>query len=191
MPPFIVFEGIDGSGKSSTMDRLDYPDTFITVEPTDSEIGSLAKRIAHEKSSPYLDMFLYLADRVEHGERIKEKLEEGKLVLCDRYWGSTAAYQAANDEISLSFAEEVQLPWIIEPDITVLFDIDPDTALKRISGREHKSKYEILEFLKRVRENYLKLAGKHNWKVIDAGKGQEEVFSEVKGLINKLLEDID
>lgn len=112
-------------------------------------------------------------------------------MLCDRYWGSTAAYQAANDEISLSFAEEVQLPWIIEPDITVLFDIDPDTALKRISGREHKSKYEILEFLKRVRENYLKLAGKHNWKVIDAGKGQEEVFSEVKGLINKLLEDID
>ncbi len=180
---FIVFEGIDGSGKSSLIEKLDQHDFYFTYEPTGSEVGQIADRIAGENTSPYLDMFLYMADRVSHTEDIRKKIESGKSVICDRYWGSTVAYQSAYDDISLDYAEEVQRPFILEPDITILFDLDPEVALERISGREIRSKYEKLEFLNKVRENYLILAEKHGWVVIDAENTPEEVFSRVESLL--------
>ncbi|MFO7991889.1 MAG: dTMP kinase [Thermoplasmata archaeon] len=183
MSYFIVFEGIDGSGKSSLIKKLDEDDFYFTYEPTDSEVGKIADRIAGEKTSPYLDMFLYLADRVSHTAEIRDKLNSGSSVICDRYWGSTAAYQAAYDEISLDYAEEIQQPFILEPDITILFDLDPEVALARISGRSSKSKYEKLDFLNNVRDNYLTLAERHSWKVIDAEKTPDEVLSTVKDMI--------
>jgi len=183
---FIVFEGIDGSGKSSLIEKLDEDDFYFTYEPTGSEVGQIANRIAGEETSPYLDMFLYMADRVSHTEEIRKKLESGKSVICDRYWGSTAAYQSAYEDISLDYVEEIQRPFILEPDITILFDLDPEVALDRISGRDNMSKYEKLNFLDKVRENYLTLADRHGWKVIDAEKSPEDVFSQVKELLHGL-----
>lgn len=183
-PRFIVFEGIDGSGKSSLIKKLDEDEFYVTYEPTSSEIGKIADRIAGEETSPYLDMFLYLADRVSHTEEIKEMMNSGTSVLCDRYWGSTAAYQSAYDEISLDYAEEIQRPFILEPDITILFDLDPKVALERISERKNRSKYEKSNFLNKVRKNYLELAEKHGWEVIDAEKSPENVFSQVKELLH-------
>lgn len=187
MAEFIVLEGIDGSGKSSISDMLKdrFEKVYLTKEPTDSEIGKMGQKIANEETSPYMDLFLYLADRVEHTEKIKKKLDEDFYVICDRYWGSTVAYQSAYDEISLEYIERIQEPFILEPNLTILLDLDPETALERISDRTLKSKYEELDFLQRVRENYLALAKRHDWIIIDAGKDLEEVKSEISQMIDR------
>lgn len=185
MSHFIVLEGIDGSGKSSLIDSIkeEHPEYYYTQEPSDSEPGKLAKKAEDQHHSPYLDLFLYLADRVEHTEKIEGVLESGRTVLCDRYWGSTSAYQAASEEISLEYSESIQMPFILKPDITILFDIDPGASLERITERKDKSKYEQVDFLEKVRENYLKLANKHDWEIIDAQQKPEDVLADVKELI--------
>jgi len=177
MSNFIVLEGIDGSGKSSVARffKEKYENVFLTREPTDLPAGKLVQKAAHEQTSPFKDLFLYLADRVEHTEKIKTKLDENFTVICDRYWGSTAAYQAAYDEIELNYAEEIQMPFVLKPKMTFLFDLDPEISLERLSNREQKSKYEKLDFLRKVRQNYLILAERHNWTIIDAGKNLEDV----------------
>ena len=187
MSIFIVLEGIDGSGKSTVGRKIlsDFRDMYLTREPTGSEAGRMAKRIAHQGTAPYFDLFLYLADRVHHTEKIRKKLGEGTDVVCDRYWGSTAAYQAAGSGIDLGYLVDIQRPFVLEPDITFLFDVDPGIALQRIRGREDTSKYEKLEFLKHVRSNYQALAREHGWEVIDACEDIDNVYSRVKKIIKK------
>ncbi len=185
MADFVVLEGIDGSGKTSVGKYIEreFDGVHITVEPTDSDVGKLVKRSVHEDSSPYYDLFLFLADRVEHTEGIKDTIERGYTVICDRYWGSTAAYQAASQEIELDYLIDIQQRFILRPDVTLLFEVDVDTALKRISGRERKSKYENNDYLKRVRDNYLELADRFGWTVIDAEKDLDEVKSRVYSIL--------
>ncbi len=185
MADFIVLEGIDGSGKSSVAKFISkrFDKVYLTREPSDSETGRLAQKIARDDTSPFMDLFLYLADRAEHTERIKKKLAEGYDVVCDRYWGSTAAYQSAHDEIDLGYAVEIQKPFILKPSVTFLLDIDPDISLDRISHREEKSKYERLEFLKKVRKNYLEIAEEHDWIIIDV----DQELHDVEKLIAKKL----
>ena len=187
MAKFIVFEGIDGSGKSSVgeymMDKFE--DMVLTREPSDSEAGKLAQKAANRDHSPYLDLFLYLADRVEHTEQIKRWLSEGKNVLCDRYWGSTAAYQAAAEDIDLSYIEYIQENFIHEPDLTVLFDVEPEVSIERIGNRDIKSKYERIDYLQKVRKNYQLLAERHDWVTVDASNPLKEVKENVYSLIEK------
>jgi len=188
MSNFIVLEGIDGSGKSSLARfyKEEHEKVFLTREPTDLPAGSLAQKAAHEETSPFKDLFLYLADRVEHTEEIKTKLDENFKVICDRYWGSTAAYQAAYDEIELSYAEEIQMPFILKPDMTFLFDLDPEISLDRLSDREQKSKYERLDFLRKVRKNYLTLAERHDWIIINAEESLEKVKKDFFDSVEKI-----
>lgn len=187
MSKFIVLEGIDGSGKSSVAEFLErrVEKVYLTCEPSDSEPGKLAQKIAKEETSPFMDLFLYLADRVEHTEKIKKKLDKGFDVVCDRYWGSTAAYQSAHPEIDFEYAVEVQKPFIMRPSITFLLDIDPEVSLERISGRKVKSKYERLNFLKKVRKNYLTLGEEYDWCIIDADQSPEDVISQVEKVLER------
>ncbi len=187
MSKFIVFEGIDGSGKSSLCDHLKkkIDNLLLTREPSDSEAGKLAQKAANKDYSPYLDLFLYLADRVEHTEQIKRWLSEEKNVLCDRYWGSTAAYQAAAEDIELSYIEYIQETFIHEPDLTILFDVDPEVSIERIENRDIKSKYERVDYLQKVRKNYQILAERHNWVTIDASKPLDSVKENVYSLVKK------
>ncbi|MFO8110300.1 MAG: dTMP kinase [Thermoplasmata archaeon] len=188
MSIFIVLEGIDGSGKSTVTRHIasEFQNVYSTREPTGCAAGRLAKRIAHENTSPYYDLFLYLADRVHHTRKIQNILENGRDVICDRYWGSTAAYQAAKSEIQLNYLVDIQEPFVLRPDLTLLFDIDPEMSLKRIQTRDETSKYERLEFLQNVRENYLTLAKDHGWEIINAHENIEDVCSEVKKIIKKV-----
>lgn len=188
MSKFIVFEGIDGSGKSTLTEELkkSIELLYVTCEPTDSEIGLLARKVAYQESSPYHELFLYLADRAEHTVRIKEKMDSGYTVLCDRYWGSTAAYQAAHGVIDMRYLVEIQMPFVLEADVTILFDLPVEDALKRISGRDDTSKYERMNFLEKVRENYLKLAQEHGWVVVDAGRELEVVKEDIRAMVKKL-----
>lgn len=189
MCAFIVLEGIDGSGKSTLVDFLKdrFDDVHITSEPTDSKAGVLVREAETQDRSPYYDLFLFLADRVQHIEEIRDLQSRGKTVICDRYWGSTCAYQAASSEISLEYTEDIQDPFVLQADLTILFDVEPETGLERIEHRLDDSKYERLDFLTDVRENYLELAGRHGWEVVDAekelGTVKEEVLSLVEGVL--------
>lgn len=186
MSRFIVFEGIDGSGKSSVGKYLEkkFDHLIFTKEPSDSEAGKLAQKAANRDHSPYLDLFLYLADRVEHTEQIKRWMAKDKDVLCDRYWGSTAAYQAAED-IDLSYIEYIQETFIHEPDLTILFDVDPEVSIERIESRDIKSKYEKVDYLQTVRKNYQILAERHDWVTIDASEPLKDVKENIYSLVKK------
>ncbi len=187
MSKFIVFEGIDGSGKSSVGKYLaeEINHLIFTKEPSDSEAGKLAQKAANKDHSPYLDLFLYLADRVEHTEQIKRWMSKGKDVLCDRYWGSTAAYQAAAEDIDLSYIEYIQENFIHEPNLTILFDVDPEVSIERIESRDIKSKYEKVDYLQTVRKNYQILAERHDWVTIDASEPLKDVKENVYSLVKK------
>lgn len=191
---FVVFEGIDGSGKSSVCRSIkkileaEDENVIITAEPTDSDIGRMIRN--GENFTPETEALLFVADRACHTVEIKKWVGEGLIVLCDRYYASTLAYQAA------SLGKDVDLEWLttinekvsIEPDLTFLLDVDPIKGLDRVGKRGETSRFEHLEYQKKVRENYLEIAEKRGFTIIDASKGRRTVASEVLKIIRKRLE---
>ncbi len=159
---FIALEGIDGSGKSTQARLLAKKlaekgyEIYETSEPTDGIVGQLIRRILKKdiELSPEALSLLFVADRIEHAKDIKSALEEGKIVVSDRYLLSTLAYQGAQG-VDIEFLEQLHanLP---KPDLTIILDIEPEKALARSKADE---KFEKLEFLSKVRQKYLELAG--------------------------------
>jgi len=190
---FVVFEGIDGSGKSSCMASVaealgKKKKVVVTAEPTKGEIGMLLR--SSDDILPETEALLFTADRAEHTIEIKKWTDEGKIVLCDRYYASTAAYQSAKlngRSVPMQWLMQMNNKVIIQPDMTFLFDIDPETGLERIESRGEKSKFERLEYLKEVRSNYLKIAKKHGFIIIDASKSKEAVLKDVMHHISKMI----
>jgi len=189
---FIVFEGIDGSGKSSCMDSvasaLKNKDVIKTAEPTDGEIGMLVRSSADITAEA--EALLFVADRAQHTHIIKKWIDDGKIVLCDRYYASTLAYQTASldgDRADTEWLRTLNDMIITEPDITFLFDIDPEISISRVESRGSKSKFERPEYLKEVRENYLKIAKERGFTVIDASESKEKVLDDVMEHIEKSL----
>ncbi len=192
MAGFVVVEGIDGCGKSSVtkaLARMLGDRAVLTREPTNSWIGRAVRKGTDQKISPYTDALLFMADRSIHTQDIDRKVSKGKLVISDRYYHSTIAYQAA-------FLEKVfkgdAFKWLLEanlrisrhPDLTILLDIPPELGLERIRARRALSRFEKLGFLRKVRANYLKLARLDRSIVrIDARKPLEEVVEEAFELI--------
>jgi len=167
MARFIVFEGIDGSGKTSVAkaiaSRLISENAVLTGEPTKTWLGEAVRRSHAERTDAFTEAFLFLADRTEHTESIRRWLEEGRTVVSDRYFHSTIAYQAAALEEKVRFDP---FEWLIEenrkisiePDIVFLLRVDPETALRRVNARGSLSKFERLDFLRRVASNYDRLS---------------------------------
>ena len=188
MAGLVVLEGIDGCGKSSVAARLAGAvgrRAVLTREPTDSWIGRAVKKGDKEKISPYTDALLFMADRARHSEQIREWIAKGKLVVCDRYYHSTVAYQAAFlkdifDGDPFKWLLESNLRISIHPDLTVLLVIPPEVGLERIQGRKKLSRFEKLDFLREVHRNYLKLARIDKSIVkIDADRPLDTVAAEV------------
>jgi len=163
----------------------------LTREPTDSWIGRAVKRGEHGKISPYTDALLFMADRARHTEQIREWIAKGKLVVCDRYYHSTVAYQAAYLK---DVFEGDAFRWLLEsnlristrPDLTVLLTLPPEVGLNRISGRKRLSRFERLDFLQEVHRNYLKLARMDKSIVkVDANRPLDTVTAEVIALVRR------
>ena len=185
MKHFVTFEGIDGSGKSTIL-KLVYKqlksqgyDVVSTYEPTDTWIGKLVQRCIETNTDPFVTVFTFIADRIEHGKQIQQWIDEGKIVLCDRYEESTYAYQG----VQLKDAIKNSVPWLKElsknripvPDITFLFVIDPKKALDRIQNRDNLIPFERLFFLEQVHKNYIRLALEERFYKLDATKSIEEL----------------
>lgn len=188
---FYVFEGIDGGGKSTVArmlrDRLETTfgrDTVLTAEPSGSWIGDCVRRANQEDVGDFAEALLFMADRAQHTLEISKAVEEGKVVICDRYYISTLAYQGVTLERLVPdpvlWLRAVNAPIIRRPDITFYFMIDPETAMTRMRDRDEKSKFEKLGFLKRVASIYEEMSlSDPSAHVIDASRPLEEVFDEV------------
>ena len=195
---FVVFEGIDGSGKSSVckavseMLSADGIRTILTAEPTKDEIGMILRDGKVKDISDETEALLFVADRAQHTVRIKEWLSDGIVVICDRYYASTLAYQAAplnGKALDMDWLVTLNEKVTIEPDVTFLMDIRPEEGLKRISVRGETSKFERLEYLRAVRENYLKIAGKKGFVIIDAERPPGDIINEAYNILRKMTEE--
>ena len=198
---FVVFEGIDGSGKTTIVRRIggmlrrEGYEIFITEEPTKTWIGEDVRRAIEEEKNGFTQALLFFADRAEHVEEIKRNMN--KIVLCDRFVYSTYAYQGAqlskkmDVEKALSWFESVYEVMRVEPDLIFLIDIEPEIGMGRIYGRNKKEKFERIEFLKKVREIYLELAKRYDFVVINGNRSVEEVAGEIMEYLKVKLEKND
>ncbi len=191
---FITFEGIEGSGKSTQIQMLkEFFEkksfkAFFTKEPGSSEIGKEIRSILLNKENkiyPQTEIFLIFADRVQHvQEIIKPNLNEGKIVVSDRYYDSSVAYQGQREGISkieiYELIENLDLP---TPDITFLLDLPANVGLKRAKNRASLDRFESEEisFHEGVRQNYLDLQEQNLKRIvkIDATQSPNEIFSNI------------
>jgi dTMP kinase len=188
---FYVFEGIDGGGKSTVAsmlgDKLEPTfgrDVVLTAEPSGSWIGDCVRKANREDVGDFAEALLFMADRAQHTLEITKAVEEGKVVICDRYYVSTLAYQGVTLERLVPdpvlWLRAVNAPIIRRPDITFYFMIEPETAMRRMEHRDEKSKFEKLGFLKKVASIYEEMSlSDPSAHVIDASRPLEEVFAEV------------
>ena len=183
---YIVFEGIDGAGKSTQIQMLKEwleANGFrveTLVEPTDSEVGKLIRQILQHPDAK-TDRFqktlalLFAADRM----LIMDKLEdESKIIISDRSFISSLAYQEPAEWV------EVLNRYAKKPDLLILLDLDVKKSVARTSG---KDTFEDEEFLTGVKENYLKLAENYEHQIIDANNGVNKVSSDIKKAVAPYL----
>ena len=186
----VTFEGIDGSGKS-TIARLLVDaigkDAILTAEPTDSWIGHSVTRALKNELDPITIALLFIADRCEHIKHITQLIADNAIVVCDRFADSTYAYQKEHLHMpdAGTWLSIIQKPFLITPDLTFLFRITPDEAIRRIRGRK-KIMYERLDFLHHVQENYLELATKEKERIviIDAEQEKDSILNECMHILH-------
>lgn len=196
---FIVFEGTDGSGKSTQAERLhrrlldEGVDCLLTEEPGGTAEGRHIRDLVLDPEcpiSPKTELFLFLADRAEHVDKvIRPALETGKTVICSRYFYSTLVYQGfARRLAGFEFLEELNLFSVdnIRPDIVFFIDVHPGQGLSKAKAARKKPFHRYggdrieqqgAEFQERVRRGYLELADRYKktFVVIDGGRDIHEV----------------
>lgn len=190
----IVFEGIDGAGKTTHAKLLEEwlrREGYIvslTKEPTDGEIGSLVREHLRRRDlHPATLALLFAADRLEHTEKeLKPRIESGEIVVSDRYVESSICYQAA-DGVDAEWIESMN-KWALSADLTILLDIDVQTAMKRIEDKV-KDRFEERDFLERVREIYLERARNKGYSIINATPPVMEVQVEIRKLVACLMKE--
>ncbi|MGD9963702.1 MAG: dTMP kinase [Thermoplasmata archaeon] len=188
MAGLVVFEGIDGCGKSTVakevVRRLG-DRAVLTREPTDSWVGRAVKEGDGKEVSPYTDALLFMADRAQHTLEMADMVRRGRLVVCDRYYHSTVAYQTASlrrKGLGDNFAWllDANMRISLRPDITFLLSLPPEKMPERISDRAERSRFERLDFLEEVDQNYRRLAESDTGiVVIDATRPLEDVVERV------------
>ncbi len=163
---FVSFEGVDGVGKSSIMQELVFflqqsyrLKLFLTKEPTDNRIGSYIKKTIFDRADfeETYQSYLFLADRLHHLQaEINPAIQEGKLVLCDRYHDSTIAYQGTTKEKRDFFYNMYNWQILRVPDLTIWIDAKIDILQKRLESRKQKNSFdqESADFFLQVQQNY-------------------------------------
>jgi len=205
---FITVEGPEGSGKSSVCRRiyeklleLGY-DVILTREPGGTPISEAIRDVILNKENTSMDgrteALLYAASRRQHLiEKVWPALKEGKIVLCDRYLDSSLAYQGGARGLGVDeilninmFATEGTFP-----DLTLLFDIEPELGLARIARNQNREvnrlDLEKIDFHKSVRETFLSLSRRfsNRFEVVDASLTFDEVFENALQVVLKRLNE--
>lgn len=206
---FIVFEGINGSGKGVQLEKItewlyntNKSNLILrTREPNEiNHNGVIARKLLETSSNPYesaKDCVEHFArNRLSHNLKIIQPFLEnyGSIVLCDRYWHSNFSYQKAQGRSYEEIKRVNSQYGLLVPDLTIIFDVDAETAFERLNiRRDKKRKFDSdKDFLKRVRNNYLELKHVLNGfddsiVYVNSGNSIDDVFNETKNLVNKYV----
>lgn len=203
-PLFIVFEGLDGSGKSTQISMLREKlklmgrKVYVTAEPTNSATGGLIRDTLSNnyKREPSELASLFLTDRISHNVNpvwgIQKFLKEGTDIICDRYYYSSFAYQGLGTDLQWIIDMNLNCPQIIKPDLCIYLDVDPKRCKRRVdSERAH---LEIFENDEQVMEQtrmqffevFKKLNSSENIRIIDANRPINVVADEILTLVMEI-----
>lgn len=193
---FIVLDGIDGSGTTTHSKMLaSYLEMLglkvhLTHEPSKNEIGLLLRQyLKNNDIPPSTDALLFAADRDLHFKQdIKPKLDQGYIVISDRYIESSIIYQSVqSDEISIEWIKLIN-KFAGSPDLTIILDIDPKVSLAR-KAQGILEKFEETKFLDKVRALYLDRAKEGGYQLIDTNNIIEIVQQKIQTIVIKKLKE--
>ncbi len=210
MSLLITFEGVEGSGKTTQIKRLQRHlkqkgiRCLATREPGGTVIGEKVRRIlldrAHREMVPLTELFLYEAARAQHvAQVIRPFLEKNGIVLCDWFSDASIAYQGHGRKIDPKLVDLLNqiASKGIRPDLTFLLDCPSDMGLRRAvrrdrqkrSNRQDRFEREKIQFHHRVRRGYLSLAEQEprRIKIIDTRDGEDEVFETIRKTVDRLI----
>lgn len=193
---FVVFEGLDGSGKTTQMARIQKRltragiHTVTTCEPTDGPVGSLIRQMLAGRIAidPRTLAALFAADRTDHlvnpETGVEALVKKGKTVLCDRYYFSSYAYHARDMDLAWIITLNAVNAQILKPDLTLFIDVVPETCLERIkAGRNRLDMFEKIDILTQVRDNYFvafeRLRDQETVVVVDGNASEDAVEQSI------------
>jgi dTMP kinase len=196
---FITFEGIDGCGKSTQARRLynyirkqKLPVMFLR-EPGGTPASERIRRILLDRNleiSPHSELLLYEAARAHLAETvIIPALLEGRIIICDRYYDSTTAYQGYGRGLDLRLIDRLNriASLDVAPDLTFIFDVDYRTSLKRRNRTADRLEKENQAFFNRVRNGFKSLAAKRRVVLLDGRRDIDAIFEDVKDQARRLI----
>jgi len=199
----IAIEGIDGAGKTTQCNLLKewlnsqgYK-AVVIKEPSKNgkyseqiRIRSQHHRIFDFSNDPEAELKLFIEDRKENVEkRIKPNLEKNKIVIMDRYYFSTIAYQGVLG-IDREYIKKINEAFAPIPDITIILDIPPEIGIKRINGRgDTCNSFEKRDYLEKVRDIFLQMKNYPNFYIIEGNnlRSDSQVFKEIQSLVEPVL----
>lgn len=194
---FIVFEGIDGAGKTTQINlladalRAKGYDPYVTAEPTGMQTGKEIRRVLSGAVSktPTQVAAMFVQDRIDHNvdpeQGIEAMLAQGKAVICDRYYYSSLAYQGSLTDFDWVMAANCTCPEIRHPDLCIFLDLSPEESMKRITkGRTSTEIYEKAETLATFRARYMEVFEKLS------AQGEQIAIIDASGTIQEAAEAI-
>ena len=207
-PFFIVFEGVEGCGKSYQSKKLFKKlkqngfNTILTREPGGTPSAELIRSLIlkdyfnknkKEKFDKYTDTLLYLAARNEHiKNKIKPALLKKKVVICDRFVDSTLAYQVYGKQVNKLFIDNIHKFILqgVKPNITFILKVSTKSSKNRLKQRRTKNRYDNFaqSFYTKAQESFLKIAkNKKNYYIIDSSKNDNQLEKKILKIISKYL----
>ena len=207
-PLFIVFEGVEGSGKSyqskKLYDRLKKlkVDAILTREPGGTKSSELIRNLIlkdyftkdnKEKFDKYTDTLLYLAARNEHiKNKIKPALIKKKVVICDRFIDSTIAYQVHGKKVDINFINNIHRKILqdIKPNVVFVLKVSKNSSRKRLKKRKTKNRYDNFpqSFYNKAQKSFIKLAkNKKNYFILNSSLNDDSLEDKIFNIINKYL----
>ena len=192
----VNLEGIDGCGKSTQSKLLleklegEGEKVIILKEPTKRPHGQKLWDVLHGKRKATNEeiLELFVLDRIQHvEEKIQPALDDGTVILMDRYYYSSMAYQVAGGiDVEEIREKHVFAP---KPDVVLIFDLPVSVALERVKGHSDADEFEKEEHLEKVREAYLDLENDPLVRIVDATGTPEEIFEDVWRLVSEVRND--
>src|SRR6056297_1129702 len=202
----ITFEGVEGSGKSTQINLLAEKlekigqEVVLTREPGGTKLGEKIRDLLLDPNNIDMDdraeILLYAADRAQHvKKKIIPALEEGKIVLTDRYFDSNIAYQGYGRKLEMKMVRKIN-EWVIRdiwPDLTILLDIDAKIGLERARNLTSDKKgdrleQELITFYENIRNGYLEIAAKEDrFVTINGEKKAEKINSKIFQIVKERL----
>ncbi len=207
-PFFIVFEGVEGCGKSYQSKKLvknlakKRINSLLTREPGGTKSAESIRKLIltdyfnkrkKEKFDKYTDTLLYLAARNEHiKNKIKPALKKNYIVICDRFIDSTFAYQVRGKKVNKSFIENIHKFILhgIKPNITFILKVSTKSSLKRLKKRKTKNRYDNFpqSFYKKAQQSFLDIAkNKKDYFVLDSSLNNQDVEKKIFKIVCKYL----